>query len=342
LLQANPHGASVGPRLACYKFDVGRSSARVRVEVADANELVLSMGASTSNGRALSLAGDVQRFAPSSWMWTHLLSLVADAPSPRDASALLVHLERTPAVEMQRRLVGYYTSWFRDLTPPDVIDRALAGDAAAVRAFLRTSMPEDRAWHDSLRERLEDGPRRTKQTLIALLDAWNQTVFAPVARETMREVRRAVRTAGRGTASETLRGYIGYVPATNAASIVIIPSVALGEDTHEFDHLRTLFFCVPVHPRAARRPSELSALIGVLADDSRAAIVSELAREDLTAQELADRVGLGLSTTLHHLAALRRAEFVARGGRRRAYGLRRAPIRRLRAIIDELGVTDGD
>jgi DNA-binding IclR family transcriptional regulator len=70
--------------------------------------------------------------------------------------------------------------------------------------------------------------------------------------------------------------------------------------------------------------------------------VAALANEDLRAQEVADRVGLGLPTALHHLGALRRAGFVTNGGRRRAYALRRAPLRRLRALLDELGAAGGE
>jgi DNA-binding transcriptional ArsR family regulator len=310
----------------------------VRLDVADANELVLSMGAAASKGDRVGLADDVRVFAPSPWMWTHLVSVVADAPTPRDGDALLVHLERMPALELERRLVGYYTSWFRELTAPAVMDRALAGDSAAVRAFLRTSMPEDDAWRASLRARLEAGPRRTKRELIDLVDGWNTRVFAPVARESMREVRRVARAARDDPEGETLRELIGGAPVTDGRDLVIVPSAALGEDVHEFDHLRTLFLCVPVRPRK-RSPSELGALVGVLADESRASIVTALARESLTAQELADRIGLGLPTTLHHLAALRRTGFVDRGGRRRAYALRREPLHRLHALLEELGAS---
>lgn len=321
------------------------------MEVADANELVLSLGVATGDGHgpapdgsnSVALAERVRRFAPSSWMWTHLISVVVESPAPHDANAFLMHLDRMPALEVQRRLVGYYTSWFRELTPVDVMDRALQGDAAARRAFLRSAMPEDARWHDSLRARIDAGPEGTKHDLLEIVGAWHDGVFRPLARQTMRELRQAVRAARASSVDETLRTFIGCVPITSpqTANVVVVPSVVLGEDIHEFDHAGTLFFCVPVERRAARTPSELSALVRVLADDSRAAIVTALSREDLTAQEVADRVRLGLSTTLHHLSALRRAGFVAHGGRRRAYALRRAPLKRLRALLEELDGPSG-
>ena len=330
-----------------------RSSAHLRVEVADANELVLSLGAATgrvatsgvsstaTDARAVALADQVRRFAPSSWMWTHLVSVVAESPRPRDVDAFLMYLDRMPALEVQRRLVGYYTSWFRDLTPPDVMDRALHGDAAARLAFLRSAMPEDAAWHESLRSRLDAGAEATKRELLDVIDAWHDDVFRALARATMRELRRAVRATRSESVDATVRAFIGHVPSTDPRTeeVVIVPSLVLDDEIHEFDHTRTLFLCVPLERASRGTPSELGTLVRVLADDSRTAILSALSREDLTAQQIADRVRLGLSTTLHHLAMLRRAGFVTHGGRRRAYVLRPAPLKRLRALLGEL---DGD
>ena len=326
---------SVRGDAACYKFDVHRTSAPARVEVADANELVLSLAAAAERRDGGALADRVRAFAPSAWMWTHLVSVVAEAPRPRDVPSLLVRLDRMPALELQRRLVGYYTSWFSEQTERPVMDLALRGDKSAIRSFLRSSMPEDTRWHASLAARLDAGPERTKTDLMALTAVWHNAVFAAVAHDTMRTLRRAVRETRRDAAHGILRAFVGCEPITDATAVVIVPSVTVGEEIHEFDHAGTLFFCVPVDDHDRDR-SELAALMRVLADDTRAAMVAALAHRDLTAQELADRTGVGLSTALHHLATLRRASLVSRGGRRRSYTLRREPLRRLRSLIDDL------
>lgn len=54
--------------------------------------------------------------------------------------------------------------------------------------------------------------------------------------------------------------------------------------------------------------------------------VAALAVREMTGQELADELGLTLTTTLHHLASLREAQLVESGGRRRPYQLRRDTI----------------
>ena len=57
---------------------------------------------------------------------------------------------------------------------------------------------------------------------------------------------------------------------------------------------------------------------------------------ELGAQELADRLGLGLSTVLHHLGELRAAGLVERGGRRRPYRIAARGLERAAALLDEL------
>ncbi|HEY6959034.1 MAG TPA: metalloregulator ArsR/SmtB family transcription factor [Candidatus Limnocylindria bacterium] len=322
-----------------------RSSPRVRVDIGEAYELVLSLAVAAEGEVAALGAGDpllarVRAFAASAWMWTHLASVVAESPVPRDVDAFRVTLERLPALEIQRRLVGYYTSWFRDMTDGQVMDLALRGDAAATRAFLRTSMPEDAVWHASLRRRLAAGERETKRELVDLIDTWDAEVFRaigtrmPLVRAAARIRKR--RVAGRSNA-EVVGAFLGseYVPAATTDRVIVVPSLVLRDEIHEFDHGRTLFLCVPVEQRARRDTSELTTILRALADDGRMQMVVALSREDLLAQDLADQLGLSLSTTLHHLAALRRAGLVEHGGRRRAYALRGAPLRRLRDVLAE-------
>lgn len=277
-------------------------------------------------------------------MWTHLVGVAADSPAPRDVDALRLTLDRMPALEIQRRLVGYYTSWFRDMTDARVMDLALHGDTVAIRTFLRTSMPEDAAWRGSLHARLESGERETKRELVDLVETWETAVFRPHLRAAMPLIRAATRIRKRRVvgrpADEIVSAFLGceYVPAAWTDRIVVVPSLVLRDEIHEFDHGRTLFLCVPVEQHARRDTSELTRLLRALADDSRLQMVVALSGEDLLAQDLADQLGIGLSTTLHHLAALRRAGLVERGGRRRAYALRAAPLGRLRAALAEIDV----
>lgn len=320
----------------------------MRVDVAESHELILSLAVASDDRRdvfgaaAPVLVERVRAFAPSPWMWTHLVSVAAESPAPRDVAAFVAHLERTPAIEVQRRLVGYYASWFRELTPTAVTDRALRGDAVAARELVRSSMPDDPSWQASLRARLGAGERRTKHELLEIVEQWGAEVFDRVTRPTLRLLRTAVRVRRRAadrSAPEALVGaFIGseYVADPATSRVIVVPSLVLEEEIHEFDHARTLFLCVPVQHRVESRAIDGVAVLRALADERRLRIVEALASEPLSAQDLADRLALGLPTTLHHLAALRRVGLVARGGRRQAYVLRPEPLRQLRDRVGRL------
>jgi DNA-binding transcriptional ArsR family regulator len=69
-----------------------------------------------------------------------------------------------------------------------------------------------------------------------------------------------------------------------------------------------------------------------LADDRRLRILRLLAHEELPASEVASRLGIGLTTLLHHLGSLLEAGLVvASPTRRKVYRLRREGLAELEA-----------
>ncbi|HET9810014.1 MAG TPA: winged helix-turn-helix domain-containing protein [Candidatus Limnocylindria bacterium] len=329
---------------------------RARIESAPAYELVLSLAvaasdASTPQATAVrEAAGDalverVRRFASSDWMWAHLLSLAYEAPPPRDVPAFRAFLQRVPPLEIQRRLAGFYVRWFRRSTSTAVMEAAIRGDAAAIREFVARGSGEDPSWSRSLRIRLDAGAARTKRELLPLLDMWIDSAFASVIEPTLRRLgaaasvrRRAV--SGRA-AIEAVSGVLGweYVAEPGIGRVLLVPSVVIHPTTHEFEHEQTKLICFPIDPHADTSPSasrELLAVAHALADESRLRALTALADSELGAQELADRLGLGLSTVLHHLGELRAAGLVERGGRRRPYRIAAQGLDRAAALLREL------
>ena len=333
---------------------------RARVEAAPAYELVLSLAVAASEARTAQAtavrdaAGDaliarVRRFASSDWMWAHLLGLAYQAPPPRDIPAFRAFLQRVDAREVQRGLVGYYVRWFRRLTAVEVMDAAMRGDAAAIRTFVASGGGEDPSWSRSLRTRLEAGAPRTKADLIPLLEAWIDRVFGPVVEPTLRRLagaasitRRAMSGRAVDAAVSDLLGW-DYVAEPNIARVLLIPSTVIHPTTHEFEHEQTKFICFPIDPRAETSPRasrELLALARALADESRLRALTALAGSELGAQELADVLGLGLSTVLHHLGELRAVGLVERGGRRKPYRIASQGLHRAAALLLELSGPD--
>jgi DNA-binding transcriptional ArsR family regulator len=116
--------------------------------------------------------------------------------------------------------------------------------------------------------------------------------------------------------------------------VLLIPSRAIWPASHVFDHHSTKLICYPVAP--ARRiapstpPAELLARAQGVADERRLRILRTLAADGLTAQELATRLSMGLTTLMHHLELLRESGLVSSGaGRRKIYRLRRIAVTEL-------------
>ena len=329
---------------------------RARIESAPAYELVLSIAvaasvASTPQATAVreaageELTGRVRRFASSDWMWAHLLSLAYAAPPPRDVPAFRAFLQRVPPLEIQRRLAGFYVRWFRRSTSVEVMEAAVRGDAAAIREFVARGSGEDPEWSRSLRTRLDAGAPRTKAELLPLLDAWTDSVFEPVTEPTLRRLTSAAalrrRVVTGRTAADAVSHLLGwnYMAEPGIARVLLIPSVVIHPTTHEFEHEQTKLICFPIDPRddpAPRASPELLAIARALADESRLRALKALAGSELGAQEVADRLGLGLSTVLHHLGELRAVGLVEQGGRRRPYRIATKGLERAAALLEEL------
>jgi DNA-binding transcriptional ArsR family regulator len=329
---------------------------RARIESAPAYELALSLGvaasgAATPQANAVrEAAGDalverVRTFASSDWMWAHLLSLAYEAPPPRDVPAFRAFLQGVPPREIQRRLAGFYVRWFRRSTSPSVMEAAIRGDAGAIREFVGRGSGEDPSWSHSLRTRLDAGAARTKAELLPLLDAWIDRVFGPVIEPTLRRLGAAAslrrRAASGRAAADAVSDVLGweYVAEPGIGRVLLVPSVVIHPTTHEFEHEQTKLICFPIDPRddpSPRASPELLALARALADESRLRALTSLAGSELGAQELADRLGLGLSTVLHHLGELRAVGLVERGGRRRPYRIAAQGLERAAALLTEL------
>ena len=289
------------------------------------------------------LAGRISTFAPSDWMWAHLVTVVAEAPAPRDAAAVTAYLDVLPEREIMRRLLGYYVRWFRHGIDAGIVDAAIRGDAVAARALLRAWTDEDRPWRASVAARLDAGPRRTKAELVDLVGAWSEgafsTVVAPLRRSFVSAAnvrRRALRGARPEDVVAAFTGW-AYIAEPGITRALVIPSLVLAGTIHEFEHEQTKVICVPLAPLPRPASAALVGPLRALADPSRMAILLALRDSSLGAQEIADRTGLSLPTALHHLAVLRAAGAVSGGGRRQAYRLRARALRTLGDAIGALG-----
>jgi DNA-binding transcriptional ArsR family regulator len=308
---------------------------RLEIDGSTAYEFVLSLAAATSGSYRDGPADLIERvraFAGGCDMiWAHLLSVAYETPPPRDPAGLIRQVQATHPRELQLRLLGYYVRYFRRATPPEVIAAAVTGDEVAVRRFIETSYPEDSVWQSGLRALLPIDGWETRRRLLRLLREWEKHFRAqydptPILAElSVRRIQaRTVRPEQMVAA--VMNGW-EYIPEPGINAVLLVPSVAIWPAVHVFDHQSTKIICYPIQLTTSvapdEPPPELLRAGHAVGDERRLRILRLLASEALRASEISGRLGIGLTTLLHHLALLREAGLVSvSGGRRKLYRLR--------------------
>jgi DNA-binding transcriptional ArsR family regulator len=321
---------------------------RLSLDAAPAYELVLSMAAPQGVGGAVdaALLDALHTLGHGSDLfWAHLLSVAVEAPPPRDVPAFLAHLSTADARDLRLRLAGYHVRWFRRLTPPETMVRALDGDRRAVAELLATSEPEDAAWQAALRVIVSTPAEELQRWVLELATRWAAAVGPLLERRQpalRREAARRRAEAARGDADALVEELAGceYVPEPGVERMVLIPSAVIHPERHVFDHRQFKLVCYPVQLAEQTEwspPDDVAAAFRALGDPTRLRLLHLLATEPLSAGRLAERLEMPLTTTLHHLTVLRRARIV-RGGQRRAepYAISSDAAGRLARAVTEL------
>jgi DNA-binding transcriptional ArsR family regulator len=315
---------------------------RLEIDASPAYEFVLSIAAATSAGNhdaPAELVSEVSSVAGGcDYVWAHLLSAAYDTPPPRDVSSFVKQVQAMHPRELKLRLIGYYVRYFRRATTSDVIAAAADGESAAMREFIATSYPDDGLWQSALSTLLPLSAWETRRRLLGALRRWQKFFDAHHdAGDLVTEVARR-RIQARSLRPEQMVGAVmdgwEYVAEPGINAVLLIPSLAIWPNSHVFDHNSTKIICYPVSRTTAvasmSPPPELLARFQGVADEKRLRILRALATEELTAQEVATRLAVGLTTLLHHLDVLREAGLISvSGDRRRTYGLRRVALTEL-------------
>ena len=315
---------------------------RLEIDASPAYEFLLSIAAATSAGNPhapAELVKEVTSFAGGcDYVWAHLLSAAYDTSPPRDVSSFIKQVQTLHPRELKLRLLGYYVRYFRRATPAEVIAAAVDGEAAAIRQFVGTSYPDDAVWQSALAALLPLSAWETRRRLLSSLRRW-QKFFEPLHRQEALLSEVAMRRAqARGLRPEQMVAAVmdgwDYVAEPGINAVLLIPSLAIWPASHVFDHNSTKIICYPVpHTQGVKSiapPQEMLARFQGVADEKRLRILRALANDELTAQEIANRLAMGLTTLLHHLDVLRECGLVSvSSDRRRVYRLRRVALTEL-------------
>jgi len=320
---------------------------RLEIDASPAYEFVLSIAAATTAGNRdapAELVREVSGFAGGcDYVWAHLLSVAYDTAPPRDVSSFIKQVQTMHPRELKLRLLGFYVQYFRRATVPEVIAAAVDGEPAAIRRFTATSYPDDPLWQSALRALLPLSAWETRRHLLSNLRRW-QKFFEPqhkpqalLAEVALRRVQARNLRAEQMVAA-VIDGW-DYIAEPGINAVLLVPSRVIWPNSHVFDHQSTKMICYPVAPaeagQASGLPPELLGRFQGVADERRLMILRVIAKEELTAQEIATRLATGLTTLLHHLDVLREAGLVSvSGDRRRTYRLRRVALTELHHSLE--------
>jgi DNA-binding transcriptional ArsR family regulator len=341
----------------------------VEAEAAGAYELLIELSVLTGERaaatldpeRARWLAAARERASPglrgalarvgdrSGEVWLHLLGLATGAPAPRDAAALLAHLEATDPLEVRRQVLGADVPAWRKYVDREVILAAAEGDRAAQARLLDDPRYYGGSAREALAVLLPLDPVETSGRLAEALRRWHQESFAAreaAAVQALAADAAAARELAASAAAprlvELVTGGFAYEPEPECPRVLLVPHLAARPWLLLCQHRDTRLICYPARrPGRERRAATAEGLLRLgraLGDERRVGILAELAGGPRDLDELAAAVGLARSTVHHHLGLLRAAGLVGLRGnaRRYRYGLRREAAAEAAALLADL------
>ena len=261
-------------------------------------------------------------------VWLHLLGLALDAPVGTTA-AFVDRVAQTDPEELRRHVVGVHVPSWRIVAGAETLERAAAGDRAAIAALLGHDRYYAGRALQSLEQLLPLTAAQTKQRLVAVLRRFADEAFTPHEDEVLAvlradvEAKRALgdRVSPDALISAAARGFV-YEREPEASRVVLAPQLAARPWLLLCQHRDARIICYPAEEplEAERDVRERAVLLGrALADDGRIQILRRLAAGDASLNELTELTGLAKSTAHHHLNQLRAAGLVVVRGDARSY-----------------------
>jgi DNA-binding transcriptional ArsR family regulator len=329
---------------------------KVRIVTGPAFELLAELAAFTSGPARASLESgkgwirEVRRLAGSDLVeraeryslgvYIELATLVLEAPEPRGMEELIAVVKALDAPALQRRLVGADSPLNRTMVSDGAIERAIDGDDEA-RTEIRSAFASDTVGRQALDRLFSLSPEEGATELLAIISDWAERVFPALAVDALAAVERdrigkmelLAHRSPQAVVSAATSG-VTFTPSPWVTKIAIIPTVALRPFLVPTELHETAVFVCSVADEAldvdpAAPPRRLVKVASALGDELRLRVLRVLRDDQLTATEIAERLGVERTSLHHHLGILRSAGLLAisdegSGGWR--YGLREEGI----------------
>ena len=255
-------------------------------------------------------------------LYTELAPIVLDAGPPFEVSAFVEALRRHDADRLHRRLLGVESPPNRAMVSEGAFDRALAGNVRA-KAEVRRTLGLNPPARQSLDRLMKASPVSVKDDVVTIVEDWGSRVFPAYRDRAQALVARDVEAKETLFRDEPMD--IALSASTNgvefdlagwADQVVVIPTFALRPFIAPVESgSRQLILCSVADEAfdddPAAPPRRLVKVTAALGDEVRLRILHELAGADLTAAELASRLGVERTSLHHHLGVLRSAGLVS-------------------------------
>lgn len=250
--------------------------------------------------------------------YTELASIVLVTAAPYDPHQLVGALRALPPDALRRRLLGAESAQNRSMVSDGAFDRGLAGDAPA-RAELRVALGPNRPARQGIDRLLSTSPEAVQQEIAAIVEEWTSRVFPAFAADALaiigRDADAKQRLLEASPAQDVLRistNGVDFDPGAWVTEIVVVPTVALRPFLAPVEWGSIEIFLCSVADEAfeddpAAPPRRLVKLAAALGDELRLRILYALADGEMTASEIADRLGVERTSLHHHLGILRSA-----------------------------------
>jgi DNA-binding transcriptional ArsR family regulator len=254
----------------------------------------------------------------------NLLGLVLDSPPPWSAARFVAHLATVPALEIVRTAVGRYRRTVLRGADAELIDAAVAGDAAARKRFMAATWPEVSDWQQGLKKLFSASVEEVGSEIRQAIEEWHRAAFAGeetrLAEAQTRERESLLREEASGgpwRLEALLRRTlptVDYVPPAGVETAIFVPTAAIRPSFVFLDHRMDALVIFPVAPSAPAgddSPPERLVLIGkALGDPLRLRALRELADGPLSIGDLASRLGIPRTSLGHHVGVLRAAGLI--------------------------------
>jgi DNA-binding transcriptional ArsR family regulator len=251
-------------------------------------------------------------------LYAELASVAFEAGPPYDPGRLVGALRALPPEVLRQRLLGVESVPNQSMVSEGAFDRALAGDPAA-RTELHVTLGPNRPARQSFDRLLTAAPEAVQADVVSIVEAWAERVFPAfsrdalpiVARDVVAKERQLATRSGRDVLRTAMHG-VDVEPTPSVAEFVLVPTVAMRPFVAPVDWRSVVIFLCSVGDDAfdddpSAPPRRLVKLTFALGDDTRLRILKVLAGSELTATEIADRLGVDRTSLHHHLGILRSA-----------------------------------